>query len=121
MSKKIMVIDDSISVRKLLVNILNHDGYETLEGVDGQDAIQKLSNKTVDLILCDIYMPNMDGLAFVEEFKSIPENQTIPVVMLTTEDTEEKKIIGMEAGANAWITKPFNPEQLLNLVGRLIK
>jgi two-component system, chemotaxis family, chemotaxis protein CheY len=99
---------------------LKHAGYEVVEAVDGVDALIKLPSVKPNLIVCDVNMPNMDGLTFVARVRSDENNRFIPIIMLTTESQEEKKKKGMEAGARAWLVKPFAPEQLLSAISKLI-
>lgn len=120
MAKKILVVDDSASIRKVVGLTLKGAGYEPIEAVDGQDAIAKLSEGKVSLIICDINMPNMDGITFLKTIRQDESHKFTPVIMLTTESQEEKKWEGQEAGARAWIVKPFKPDQLLTAVSRLI-
>ena len=93
---------------------------EVVEAVDGVDALAKLPTVKPNLIVCDVNMPNMDGLSFVAKVRADEENRFIPIIMLTTESQEEKKRKGMEAGARAWLVKPFAPEQLLTAISKLI-
>ena len=118
MGKKIMVVDDSSSIRALIASALNNEGYDVLEAEDGADALEKLTAqvKSVDMMITDLNMPRMDGINLIERFRKIPGYRFIPVVMLTTESQEEKRRQGKAAGASAWLTKPFKPEQLLGLV-----
>jgi len=80
--------------------------------MDGTDALAKLGGRIIHLVICDVNMPNMDGISFVKEIKSHPDYQTVPIIMLTTESREKKKLEGQVAGADAWITKPFQPDQM---------
>ena len=101
--------------------LLLRAGYEVLEGVDGRDGLVQLDKATkVHLIVSDVNMPNMDGIAFVTQVKQHPRHKFTPVIMLTTEGQDEKKAQGRAAGAKAWIVKPFNPPQLLDAVSKLI-
>ena len=99
---------------------LKKAGYEAIEAEDGKDALGKLAGQKVHLIICDVNMPNMDGITFVREIKKNPEYKFTPILMLTTESQESKKMEGKEAGAKAWIVKPFRPEQMLSAVEKLI-
>lgn len=117
MGKKIMVVDDSSSIRALIATTLQGEGYEVLEAEDGQDALANLDGlKQVDMMITDLNMPRVDGINLIQQFRKIPGCRFIPVVMLTTESQEEKRREGKAAGASAWLTKPFKPEQLLGLV-----
>jgi len=120
MPKTIMVVDDSAAVRQVVGLALRGAGYEVLEGRDGQDALKLLDGRKVHLIISDVNMPNMDGISFVKEVKQRQGYRFTPVIMLTTESQEEKKRAGQEAGAKAWVVKPFSPPQLLHAVERLV-
>jgi len=120
MSKTILVIDDSSSFRTVVKLALQKAGYAVVEAGDGKDALGKLEGTAkVNLIVCDVNMPNMDGLTFLKEVKNLAAYKFTPVIMLTTESQESKKAEGKAAGAKAWITKPFQPSQLVDAVNRL--
>ncbi|MBP8286584.1 MAG: response regulator [Rhodoferax sp.] len=119
MAKLIMVVDDSASMRRVVGIALKGAGYDVLEGVDGKDALSKLTGQKVHMIISDVNMPVMDGIAFLKAVKAMPAYKFTPVIMLTTESAEEKKREGQAAGARAWVVKPFQPEQLVNAVQRL--
>jgi two-component system chemotaxis response regulator CheY len=120
MSKTIMIIDDSATLRQVIKVTLQKAGYEVLEGQHGQEALDQLDGRKIHLMICDVNMPVMDGITFVTEVKKLQEYKFTPIVMLTTESQETKKLEGKAAGAKAWIVKPFKPEQLLNAVQKLI-
>lgn len=120
MAKTIMVIDDSASVRQVVGIALRGAGYEVLEAQDGKDALNKLDGTKIHLMICDVNMPNMNGIQFLTESKKLPAYKFTPVIMLTTESGEDKKMQGQAAGAKAWMVKPFQPPQLLNAVSKLI-
>jgi two-component system chemotaxis response regulator CheY len=120
MAKTILVVDDSWSVRQVISFTLKSAGYDVIEGIDGADALTKLASQKVHLIICDVNMPNMDGISFVKEIKKSTDYQFIPIIMLTTESQERKKQEGQAAGAKAWVVKPFRPEQMLSAVSKLI-
>lgn len=120
MSKVILIVDDSASVRQLVAIALSGAGYTVVEANDGTDALKKLNGQKINLVISDVNMPNMDGISFVKEMKKNPNYKFTPVVMLTTEGADDKKQAGKEAGAKAWIVKPFRPEQLLQTVSMLI-
>lgn len=119
MSKTIMIVDDSASMRQVVGIALKGAGYSVLEGRDGKDALTKLTGEKVHLIISDVNMPNMDGITFVKEVKLLPTYKFTPIIMLTTESDESKKREGQAAGARAWVVKPFKPEQLLAAVQKL--
>jgi len=121
MSKTVMVIDDSPTLRQVVSVTLVKAGYNVLEAVDGVDALKKLENSEVNLIICDVNMPNMDGISFVKEVKSSQKHRFLPIIMLTTESQNERIQAGKEAGAKAWIVKPFKPDRILSAVEKLIR
>jgi two-component system chemotaxis response regulator CheY len=121
MSKTIMIVDDSASLRQVVSIALKGAGYEVIESGDGQEALTRLSAQPrVHLIVSDVNMPQMDGISFVKALKQMPAYRFTPVVMLTTESAENRKKEGQAAGAKAWMTKPFRPEQLLGVVQKLV-
>jgi two-component system chemotaxis response regulator CheY len=120
MTKSVLIVDDSASIRQVVSLTLKGAGFEVIEACDGQDALNKLSGQRVHLMISDVNMPNMDGLTFLKEVKARPEYKFTPVIMLTTESGEDKKNVGREAGAKAWMVKPFQPEQMLAAVNKLV-
>ncbi len=120
MAKTIMIIDDSVSLRQVVAIALAGAGYDVIEACDGQDALAKLTGQKVHLMICDVNMPNMDGITFLKSIRAHPAYKFTPVIMLTTEAGEDKKREGQAAGARAWVVKPFKPEQLLVAVSKLI-
>jgi two-component system chemotaxis response regulator CheY len=120
-TKRVMVVDDSTTLRQVVSITLARAGYETIEAKDGADALRKLDGRKINLIICDVYMPNMDGISFIKEMKKLPDYKFTPVIMLTTESQEEKKMEGKAAGAKAWIVKPFKPEQILSAVEKVLR
>lgn len=119
MTKTIMIVDDSASVRQLVGMVLKGQGYTVLEAVDGRDALARLNGERMHLIISDVNMPNLDGIGFVRELKQRPAYKFTPVLMLTTESEQGKKQAGQQAGARAWMVKPFMPDQLLGAVRKL--
>ena len=117
MSKTILVIDDSASMRQMVSLSLRGGGYTVVEAQDGKDALSKLDGRKYNLIVSDVNMPNMDGISFV---KQMPAYKFTPVIMLTTEGSDDKKQQGKAAGVRAWITKPFQPTVLLDAVSKLV-
>ena len=120
MSKTILVIDDSASMRQMVSMTLRSAGYEVVEALDGKDALGKLDGRKFNLIVSDVNMPNMDGITFVQAAKQLPAYKFTPVIMLTTEAGDSKKAEGQAAGAKAWVVKPFQPAQMLAAVTKLI-
>jgi len=120
MSKSILIVDDSSSVRTVVGIALRGAGYDVLEAVDGADGLRQLDGRKVHLIISDVNMPNMDGLTFLKELKKRPQYKFTPVMMLTTEADESKIAIGKSEGARAWMVKPFKPELMLAAVTKLV-
>jgi len=120
MAKKILVVDDSASIRQVAGIALRAAGYDVVEGTNGQDALGKLDGSKIHLIISDVNMPVMDGISFVKEVKAHPNYKFTPVIMLTTESGADKMAQGKAAGAKAWIVKPFQPPVLLDAVSKLI-
>ncbi len=119
MSKTILVVDDSASLRQVVNIALTGAGYKIIEACDGKDALGKLNGEKINLVISDVNMPNMDGITFVKELKKLPNYKFTPVIMLTTESQEGKKAEGQAAGAKAWVVKPFQPAQMLAAVSKL--
>jgi two-component system, chemotaxis family, chemotaxis protein CheY len=119
-AKTILIVDDSASLRQVVSIALKGAGYDVMEACDGQDALSKLNGQKVHLIISDVNMPNMDGITFVTEAKKLPAYKFTPIIMLTTEAGESKKLAGQAAGAKAWVVKPFQPAQMLAAVSKLI-
>jgi two-component system chemotaxis response regulator CheY len=115
-AKCILIVDDSVTVRQVLQRALGNAGYQVVEAEDGFDALAKLSGAQIDMLITDLNMPNMDGLELIKKVREEGKHRFTPIVMLTTESSEEKKKAGREAGASGWIVKPFKPEQLLKVV-----
>ena len=120
MAKKILIVDDSASVRMVARIALRDKGYDVLEAINGRDALDKLAGERVNLVVSDVNMPIMDGISFVKELKGNPATKFVPVIMLTTEAGQDKMQEGRAAGAKAWITKPFQPATLLDAVSKLV-
>ena len=115
-----MTVDDSASMRDMIRFTLRNAGYDVLEATDGRDALQKLPGTTPRLLLTDLNMPNIDGLELVRQVRQIPAYRYLPIIMLTTESQDAKKLAGKAAGASGWIVKPFRAEQLVAVVKRFV-
>ncbi len=120
MSKTILVVDDSVSLRQVVAIALSRAGYGVLEAGDGVEALTRLDGRKINLIVSDVNMPRMDGIAFVTQVKQHPRYKFTPVIMLTTESGDARMQQGRVAGAKAWIVKPFSPPVLLDAVAKLI-
>jgi two-component system chemotaxis response regulator CheY len=116
----ILTVDDTASMRQMISFTLNSVGHEVIQACDGKEALQLLQGKKVDLVIADVNMPNMDGIALVKLLREQVDYKFTPILMLTTESQESKRQQGKVAGATGWIVKPFNPEQLLNVVKKVL-
>ncbi len=120
MAKTILIVDDSASFRQVVALTLKGAGYDVLEAADGKEGVTRLDGRKIHLIISDVNMPNMDGIAFLKQVKAHASYKFTPVVMLTTEGQDAKKNEGKTAGAKAWIMKPFMPPQILDVVSKLV-
>jgi two-component system chemotaxis response regulator CheY len=120
MTKSILAVDDSGSLRQMVVFSLTAAGYQVTEAVDGQDGLDKAKAKAFDLVLTDQNMPRMDGLTLIRSLRMIAAYKKVPILMLTTESGDEMKSRGKEAGANGWLVKPFDPQKLTEVVKKVI-
>ena len=117
---KILAVDDSASMRQMVSFTLKGAGHDVVEAVDGIDALAKAKGAKFDLVISDVNMPNMDGITLIKELRTLPDFKFTPMLMLTTESTGDKKQQGKAAGATGWIVKPFNPDQLLATIGKVL-
>jgi two-component system, chemotaxis family, chemotaxis protein CheY len=115
----ILIVDDSASMRQMVAFTLKGAGYEVEEAVDGVDALRKAKSKAFNIVVTDVNMPNMDGIALIKELRALPNYKFTPLLMLTTEAGAEKKQQGKAAGATGWMVKPFNPDQLLATIKKV--
>ncbi len=121
MSRQILIVDDSASIRQMVTFTLKGAGYDVIDAVDGKDALDKLSRAPdVSMIVTDLSMPNVDGIGLIRAVRGGNSHKFIPIVMLTTESLESKKQEGKAAGATGWIVKPFRPEQLVAVVKKVL-
>ncbi len=119
-AKVIMTVDDSASVRQMVAFSLKQAGYDVLEAADGVEALQKMEDRRIDMILADLNMPKMNGIELIREVRMNSRFRFLPIVMLTTESQAAKKQEGKAAGATGWIVKPFRPEQLIGVVKKVL-
>ncbi|PZU82875.1 MAG: two-component system response regulator [Shinella sp.] len=120
MSAKILTVDDSASVRLTTRIALTNAGYQVTEAVDGTDGLAKVNGGQFDLIITDLNMPNMDGLTMIRELRKVPANTGIPIIFLTTESDGDVKQQAKAAGATGWLTKPFDPENLVKVAKKVL-
>ena len=117
---KILAVDDSASMRQMVSFTLQGAGYDVIEASDGQEALNKAKTGPVDLVLSDVNMPVMDGITLIKNLRTLSSYKYTPILMLTTESAADKKSEGKAAGATGWIVKPFNPDQLLNTIKKVL-
>ncbi len=117
---KILAVDDSVSIRQMVTFTLQGAGHEVVEAGDGVEALAFAQGNSVDLVVSDVNMPNMDGIQLITELRKLEAYKFIPILMLTTESAGDMKQRGKEAGATGWIVKPFNPDQLLATIAKVL-
>ena len=120
MAKTILAVDDSSSIRQMVSFTLKSAGYEVLEAIDGMDGLEKAKANQIDLVLTDQNMPRMDGLTLVRNLRATPKHRATPILILTTESTDEMKGQGRAAGATGWLVKPFDPQKLIAVVRKVL-
>jgi len=116
----ILAVDDSASMRQMVSFTLKSAGYHVVEAVDGQDAWEKANGKTFDLVLTDQNMPRMDGISLTKKLRESPGFQGTPILILTTESSDQMKQAGKAAGATGWLVKPFDPNKLIEVIKKVI-
>ena len=117
---RILAVDDSTSMRQMVAFTLKSAGYDVVEAENGRAALDLASREKFSLVLADVNMPVMDGITLVRQLRTLPDYKFTPLLMLTTESTPEKKMEGKSAGATGWLVKPFNPEQLITTIKRVL-
>jgi len=116
----IMTVDDTTSMRQMVSFTLTDAGHQVVEAKDGEEALELAKRGAFDAFIVDINMPRMDGITLVKELRSLPNYKFAPILMLTTESQDAKRQEGKAAGATGWLVKPFNPEQLVNIVQKVL-
>jgi two-component system chemotaxis response regulator CheY len=119
-SKSILAVDDSASMRQMVRYTLEGAGYQVIQAADGVEALDLAKTRGVDLVLTDVNMPRMDGITLVKELRGLDTYKFTPMLVLTTESGPETKMRGKQAGATGWIVKPFQPDQLLATIARVL-
>lgn len=120
MGKKILIVDDSKAIRESIRFVLEESGLDVLEGSDGLEGLEQLKKQTVDLVITDVNMPNMDGITFIKEARQTDNGKFVPILVLTTESQNSMMEEGKAAGATGWIVKPFSSEKLMQAVNKVI-
>ena len=121
MSKTALVVDDSPTIRQMIKTTMESMGFECVSAQDGEKALKILGERTVDIIVTDINMPNMDGIQLIKELRGSRNAKFTPILVITTESGDSTKQAGKAAGASGWIVKPFKPESLQAAVTKLCK
>lgn len=116
---RILTVDDSASMRALLLHALQQEGFDVEQAEDGQEALEWLASNEVDVIITDINMPRLDGFGLIERLRESARHADRPILVLSTESSDEKKKRARDAGATGWIVKPFNQEKLAAAVRRI--
>ncbi len=116
----ILAVDDSASMRQMVSFTLKGAGHTVVEASDGVDALTKAKQQKFDCVVTDVNMPNKDGIALIKDLRALPNYKFTPLLMLTTESGMDKKQQGKAAGATGWIVKPFNPDQLLKTIKKVL-
>ena len=120
MAYTILAVDDSPSIRQMLAFVLASAGYRVLEAEDGERGLELAQAHAVDVVITDHNMPKMDGLSLVKRLRTLPSYRATPIMVLTTESSAEMKQRGREAGASGWMVKPFDPDKLLEMLGKVL-
>lgn len=119
--QSILAVDDSPSMRKMVSFTLSGAGYKVIEAVDGIDAFEKAVNQQVDLVLADQNMPRLDGIGLTRRLRDHPRYKQTPILILTTESSDQMKQAGKAAGATGWLVKPFDPNRLIEVIQKVIR
>jgi two-component system chemotaxis response regulator CheY len=117
----ILAVDDSASMRQMVSFTLKSAGYNVIEAVDGQDAYEKAGGRSFDLVLTDQNMPRMDGISLTKKLRESPQFKSTPILILTTESSDQMKQAGRAAGATGWLVKPFDPNKLIEVIQKVIR
>ena len=121
MANSALVVDDSTSMRQLVSFTLKNAGFDVIEAADGQQALNNSAGKPLSVVVTDLNMPVMDGMTLIKSLRAKPEYKFTPILMLTTESQDSKKQEGRAAGATGWIVKPFNPDQLMQVIHKVVR
>lgn len=117
---RILIVDDSRSIRELLTSVLNGAGFAVSSAEDGEDGLKMAKSNKFDLVITDVNMPIMDGIELLKSLRTLPDYAFRPILILTTEFSQEMKMKGKSAGATGWLVKPFDPTKLIDVIKRLL-
>ncbi|MRR55508.1 MAG: response regulator [Deltaproteobacteria bacterium] len=121
MAHTLLIVDDSASMRQMVSFTLKDAGYDVIAANNGKDALTKVGGEKISMVITDLNMPEMDGIELIRQLRGLPGFKFTPILMLTTESQDAKKMAGKQAGASGWIVKPFKPEQLLDTIKKFVK
>lgn len=121
MAHTLLIVDDSASMRQMVSFTLKDAGYDVIAANNGKDALTKVGGAKISMVITDLNMPEMDGIELIRQLRGLPSFKFTPILMLTTESQDAKKMAGKQAGASGWIVKPFKPEQLLDTIKKFVK
>ncbi len=116
----ILVVDDSVTLRQMVAFVLTKAGHEVNQAESGEDALIALQSFTPDLVLTDMYMPGIDGISLAEKIRANPQYRRTPILVLSTDSSQEVKQRGRDMGVTGWVSKPFDPEKLQALVEKVL-
>ena len=119
--RSILAVDDSASMRKMVAFTLTGAGFHVVVAVDGEDALEKAQHHAIDLVLTDQNMPRLDGLGLTRKLRESPKFKTTPILILTTESSDQMKMAGRAAGATGWLVKPFDPTRLIEIIQKVLR
>jgi two-component system chemotaxis response regulator CheY len=117
---RVLTVDDSRTILAMLHHTLSNAGFEVLQAEDGKQGLDVLKTETVDVVITDINMPVMDGIEFIRHVRATGNHQSLPILILTTETSQDKRDQGKAAGGTGWIVKPFDPEKLISVIHRVV-
>lgn len=121
MAHTVLIVDDSASMRQMVSFTLKDAGYDVIVAGNGKEALTKVGSAKISMVVTDLNMPEMDGIQLIKQLRTMPGYKFIPIVMLTTESQDAKKLAGKQAGASGWIVKPFQPDHLLDTIKKFVK
>ncbi len=117
---RVLTVDDSRTILAMLHHTLSNAGFEVLQAEDGKQGLEVLRQQAVDIVITDINMPVMDGLEFIRSVRASGQHNALPILILTTETSQDKRDQGKAAGGTGWIVKPFDPEKLISVIHRVV-
>jgi two-component system chemotaxis response regulator CheY len=117
---RVLTVDDSRTILAMLHHTLSNAGFEVVQAEDGRQGLEVLARQSVDVIITDINMPVMDGIEFIRNVRASGQHQSLPILILTTETSQDKRDLGKAAGGTGWIVKPFDPEKLISVIHRVV-